>query len=57
MRGEPRAPPLLFGLRLWASVSPALYIAFWLECPAAALRNRYVPVAAVMPMEYHGVFS
>jgi uncharacterized membrane protein YccC len=25
------SPPLLFGLRLWASVSLALYIAFWLE--------------------------
>jgi uncharacterized membrane protein YccC len=25
------APPLLFGLRLWASVCLALYIAFWLE--------------------------
>src|ERR1700731_1404309 len=24
-------PPLLFGLRLWASVCLALYIAFWLE--------------------------
>ena len=24
-------PPLLFGLRLWASVSFALYVAFWLE--------------------------
>src|SRR5271170_3778941 len=24
-------PPLLFGLRLWVSVSLALYIAFWLE--------------------------
>jgi uncharacterized membrane protein YccC len=24
-------PPLLFGVRLWASVSLALYIAFWLE--------------------------
>jgi uncharacterized membrane protein YccC len=24
-------PPLLFGLRLWAAVSLALYIAFWLE--------------------------
>ena len=24
-------PPLLFGLRLWASVSVALYVAFWLE--------------------------
>src|SRR6516225_982254 len=24
-------PPLLFGLRLWASVSLALYIAFWLQ--------------------------
>jgi hypothetical protein len=23
-------PPLLFGLRLWASVSLALYVAFWL---------------------------
>src|SRR5438045_9277305 len=23
--------PLLFGLRLWASVSLALYVAFWLE--------------------------
>ena len=25
------SPPLLFGLRLWASVCVALYIAFWLE--------------------------
>jgi uncharacterized membrane protein YccC len=25
------APPLLFGLSLWASVSLALYVAFWLE--------------------------
>src|ERR1700743_2789232 len=25
------APSLLFGLRLWASVSLALYVAFWLE--------------------------
>jgi uncharacterized membrane protein YccC len=25
------APPLLFGLRLWASVCLALYVAFWLE--------------------------
>jgi uncharacterized membrane protein YccC len=24
-------PPLLFGLRLWASASLALYVAFWLE--------------------------
>ena len=24
-------PPLLFALRLWASVCLALYIAFWLE--------------------------
>ena len=24
-------PPLLFGLRMWASVSLALYLAFWLE--------------------------
>src|SRR5438552_18659752 len=24
-------PPLLFGLRLWASVGLALYVAFWLE--------------------------
>jgi uncharacterized membrane protein YccC len=24
-------PPLLFGLRLWASVSLALHVAFWLE--------------------------
>ena len=24
-------PPLLFGLRLWASVSLALYVAYWLE--------------------------
>src|SRR6201996_7068301 len=24
-------PPLLFGVRLWASVSLALFIAFWLE--------------------------
>src|SRR5947208_16194749 len=25
------SPPLLFGLRLWASVSLALYVAFWLQ--------------------------
>jgi uncharacterized membrane protein YccC len=25
------APALLFGLRLWAGVSLALYVAFWLE--------------------------
>src|ERR1700737_3636009 len=24
-------PPLLFGLRLWASACPALYVAFWVE--------------------------
>lgn len=24
-------PPLLFGVRLWASVSLALYVAFWLQ--------------------------
>src|SRR5215475_3640099 len=24
-------PPLLFGLRVWAAVSLALYVAFWLE--------------------------
>src|SRR4051812_44798421 len=24
-------PPLLYGLRLWASVTLALYVAFWLE--------------------------
>jgi Fusaric acid resistance protein family len=24
-------PPLLFGLRVWASVCLALYVAFWLE--------------------------
>jgi Fusaric acid resistance protein family len=24
-------PPLLFGLRLWASVCLAIYVAFWLE--------------------------
>ena len=33
MAGALRAvgPPLLFGLRLWASVCLALYVAFWLE--------------------------
>src|ERR1700751_1011972 len=33
LKGALRAagPPLLFGLRLWASVCLALYIAFWLE--------------------------
>ena len=25
------SPPLLFGLRLWASVCLALYVAFWLK--------------------------
>src|SRR5262249_44189143 len=29
-------PPLLFGLRLWASVCLAYYIAFWLELDHAA---------------------
>ncbi len=24
-------PPVVFGLRLWASVSLALYVAFWLQ--------------------------
>jgi uncharacterized membrane protein YccC len=28
-------PPLLFGLRLWASVCLALYVTFWLELPNA----------------------
>jgi uncharacterized membrane protein YccC len=28
-------PPLLFGVRLWASVCLALYVAFWLELPNA----------------------
>src|SRR5436309_285034 len=28
---RPAGPPLLFGLRLWASVCLALYVAFWLE--------------------------
>jgi uncharacterized membrane protein YccC len=28
------APPLMFGLRLWASVSVALYAAFWLQLDA-----------------------
>src|SRR5271168_1385186 len=27
-------PPLLFGLRLWASVCLALYVAFWLQLDA-----------------------
>ena len=25
------APPLLFGIRLWAAVCLSLYVAFWLE--------------------------
>jgi len=29
--GRAAAPPLLFGLRLWAAVCVALYVAFWLE--------------------------
>ncbi len=28
---RPTVPALLFGLRLWAAVCLALYIAFWLE--------------------------
>src|SRR5262249_17251177 len=28
---RPAGPPLLFGLRLWASASVALYVAFWLQ--------------------------
>jgi uncharacterized membrane protein YccC len=29
--GRVTAPPLLFGLRMWAAVCLALYVAFWLE--------------------------
>jgi uncharacterized membrane protein YccC len=29
------APPLLFGIRLWAAVCLALYVAFWLELDSA----------------------
>jgi len=29
-------PPMLFGLRLWASVCLALYVAFWLELDSAS---------------------
>src|SRR6516225_3538174 len=29
------APPLLFGIRLWAAVCLALYVAFWLELDTA----------------------
>jgi len=29
-------PPMLFGLRLWASVCLALYVAFWLELDNAS---------------------
>src|SRR5258707_13940094 len=42
LHGRPRnaldaaGPPLLFGLRLWASVCPAYYLAFWLELDTAA---------------------
>ena len=38
MRGTLGAvgPPLLFGLRLWASVCLAYYLAFWLELDNAA---------------------
>jgi uncharacterized membrane protein YccC len=36
-------PPLLFGLRLWASVSLALYVAFWLQ-----LDNPYWASAAAV---------
>src|ERR1700734_3490882 len=32
---RPAAPPLLCGLRLWASVSLALYVAFWLDLDSA----------------------
>src|SRR5207249_10299221 len=31
LRIQAAGPPLLFGLRLWASVCLALYVAFWLE--------------------------
>ncbi|HUO00019.1 MAG TPA: FUSC family protein [Bradyrhizobium sp.] len=30
-RASQAAPPLLFGIRLWAAVCLALYVAFWLE--------------------------
>src|SRR5208282_3490856 len=31
MERSAAGPPLLFGMRLWASVCLALYIAFWLQ--------------------------
>ena len=34
-------PPLLFGLRLWASVCLALYVAFWLELDNALLGRHH----------------
>jgi len=50
-------PPLLFGLRLWASVCLALYFAFWLELDnaywaettAALVRKRLLRRAILGP--------
>ena len=36
-------PPLLFGLRLWASVCLALYVAFWLELSGWSLTTLLGP--------------
>ena len=46
-------PPLLFGLRLWASVCLALYVAFWLE-----LDNAYWAgtSAAIVTQPHLGAF-
>ena len=41
-------PPLLFGLRLWASVSLALYAAFWLQLdshPSTLIANAWLQLA------------
>ncbi len=47
--GKTALPPLLFGLRLWASVCLAFYIAFWLE-----LDNAYwAPLSAALVCQPH----
>ena len=42
-------PPLLFGLRLWASVCLAYYLAFWLELDTAAWAGLSAAIFAAAP--------
>ncbi|MEH2545672.1 hypothetical protein V1283_002317 [Bradyrhizobium sp. AZCC 2262] len=45
-------PPLLFGLRLWASVCLALYVAFWLELDDAYWAGASAAVSPSSELRY-----